>query len=78
MAMRRMYKIYEGEDVLLLRDGYVCRYNQPDDYIFTVKFFPGGLEAVLELVSSAGQSNRASINVPAYESKSTVVSMKGK
>jgi len=38
-----------GEDVLLLRDGYVCRHNQPDDYIFTVKFFPGGLEAVLGL-----------------------------
>jgi AraC-like DNA-binding protein len=46
---RRMYTIKEGEDVLLLRDGYVCRYNQPDDYIFTVKFFPGGLEAVLGL-----------------------------
>jgi AraC-like DNA-binding protein len=34
---------------LLLRDGYVCRHNQPDDYIFTVKFFPGGLETVLGL-----------------------------
>ncbi len=45
----KTYTIEEREDVLLLRDGYVCRYNQPDDYIFTVKFFPGGLEAVLGL-----------------------------
>lgn len=45
----KVYTIDEGEDVLLLRDGYVCRHNQPDDYIFTVKFFPGGLESVLGL-----------------------------
>ena len=45
----QLYTIGKGEDVLLLRDDYVCRYNQPDDYIFTVKFFPGGLEAILGL-----------------------------
>lgn len=45
----KTYTIAAGEDVLLLRDGYVCRHNPPDDYIFTVKFFPGGLEAVLGL-----------------------------
>lgn len=45
----KTYTIKEAEDVFLLRDGYVCRHNQADDYIFTVKFFPGGLEAILGL-----------------------------
>ena len=45
----KLLEIEAGEDVLLLRDDYVCRHNQPDDYIFTVKFFPGGLEAVMGL-----------------------------
>lgn len=45
----KILNVRAGEDVLLLRDGYVCRHNQSDDYIFTVKFFPGGLEAVIGL-----------------------------
>jgi AraC-like DNA-binding protein len=45
----KMHMVRAGEDVLVLRDGYVCRHNQPNDHIFTVKFFPGGLEAVLGL-----------------------------
>ena len=36
-----------SEDVLVLRDAIVERRNLPSDYIFTVKFFPGGLEAIL-------------------------------
>ena len=35
------------EDILILRSGTVQRYNQPSDNIFTVKFYPGGLEAIL-------------------------------
>jgi AraC-like DNA-binding protein len=41
------YTISTSHDVLLLRDSIVERRNMPSDYIFTVKFFPGGLEAVL-------------------------------
>ena len=38
----------EGErDILILRNSIVERYNTPSDNIFTVKFHPGGLEAVL-------------------------------
>jgi AraC-like DNA-binding protein len=50
-------EVKAGADVLLLRDGYVCRHNQPDDHIFSVKFFPGGLEAVVGLsqLSLAGK-----------------------
>lgn len=35
-----------SEDVLLLRDTAVTRNNHISDHIFTIKFFPGGLEAV--------------------------------
>jgi AraC-like DNA-binding protein len=34
-------------DVLILRNGIVERHNLPTDHIFTVKFYPGGLEALL-------------------------------
>jgi AraC-like DNA-binding protein len=34
-------------DILILRDSIVERYNTPTDNIFTVKFYPSGLEAVL-------------------------------
>ncbi len=35
------------QDILILRNSIVQRTNSPDDNIFTVKFYPGGLEAVL-------------------------------
>ena len=41
------YFIKADEDILILRNSIVERYNTPADNIFTVKFFPGGLEAVL-------------------------------
>jgi AraC-like DNA-binding protein len=34
------------EDILIVRDSIAIRHNLPTDYIFTVKFFPGGLEAI--------------------------------
>jgi len=40
-------KINAGEDVVILRNNMVERVNNPSDHIFTVKFHPGGLEAVL-------------------------------
>src|SRR5688572_1776388 len=39
--------ISSGEDILVLRNSTVTRQVCSDDRIFTVKFFPGGLEAVL-------------------------------
>jgi len=38
--------IGQEEDILLLRDDIAIRHNLPTDYIFSVKFFPGGLEAI--------------------------------
>ncbi|HTR28668.1 MAG TPA: hypothetical protein VMH27_05330 [Puia sp.] len=41
------FDIHPGHDILVLRDVQTIRHNQPGDNIFTVKFFPGGLEAIL-------------------------------
>jgi AraC-like DNA-binding protein len=43
----KYYHIQKTTDVLILRNTIVQRHNLPTDHIFTVKFFPGGLEAVL-------------------------------
>jgi AraC-like DNA-binding protein len=40
------YTIRPEDDILLLRDSIVERHNLPSDYLFSVKFFPGGLEAI--------------------------------
>lgn len=45
----RRYTVVENQDILILRNGTVSRHNRPEDRIFTVKFYPGGLEAVLGL-----------------------------
>src|SRR5437868_4464907 len=37
------------KDILILRDTVVERHNLPTDHIFSIKFFPGGLEAILAL-----------------------------
>lgn len=34
-------------DILVLRDSPIIRHNHPTDHIFTVKFYPGGMEQVL-------------------------------
>jgi AraC-like DNA-binding protein len=44
---RTRYHVRAGEDVLLIRDDATTRYKQPGDNLFTVKFYPGGLQAVL-------------------------------
>ena len=38
--------INSTDDVLILRNNIVERHNLPADHIFTVKFYPGGLEAI--------------------------------
>lgn len=43
------YLVKADEDILILRNSMVERYNQPTDNIFTVKFYPGSLEAILEI-----------------------------
>jgi hypothetical protein len=43
------YFIGADEDILILRNSIVERFNTPTDNIFTVKFYPGGLEAVLNI-----------------------------
>lgn len=51
------FTVGAGEDILFLRNGMITRHILPTDRIFTVKFYPGGLEAVLG-ISQAGLSNR--------------------
>lgn len=38
--------INSSDDVLILRNNIVERVNLPGDHIFTIKFYPGGLEAI--------------------------------
>lgn len=44
---QQQHQIGTRQDILILRNSIVERYNSPSDNIFTVKFYPGGLEAVL-------------------------------
>ncbi|ADB38171.1 AraC family transcriptional regulator [Spirosoma linguale] len=39
--------IHKDADVLILRNNIVERHNLPTDHILTIKFYPGGLEAIL-------------------------------
>ena len=41
------YLIRKDTDVLILRNNIVERLSLPTDHIFTIKFYPGGLEAIL-------------------------------
>ena len=43
----KRYLIKAGEDVLILRNDDVTRHKLPADHLYTVKFNPGGLEAIL-------------------------------
>ena len=53
VAGQTCYPVNASDDVLVLRDATMERRNLPSDHIFTVKFFPGGLEAVLGLNQTA-------------------------
>jgi AraC-like DNA-binding protein len=44
---QQQHHIKASQDILILRNSIVERYNSPSDNIFTVKFYPGGLEAIL-------------------------------
>ncbi|SEJ59829.1 hypothetical protein SAMN05216327_113193 [Dyadobacter sp. SG02] len=41
------YSVDKRADILVLRDLHTTRHNLPGDRIFTIKFQPGGLEAIL-------------------------------
>jgi AraC-like DNA-binding protein len=43
----KTHLINADDDILVLRDTSIEKFKQPTDHIFTVKFLPGGLEAVL-------------------------------
>jgi hypothetical protein len=36
-----------NSDILVIRDSAMTRHNTPSDHLFSVKFFPGGLQAIL-------------------------------
>lgn len=48
----KRFLVPAGKDILLTRDSIAERYNEPTDHIFSVKFFPGGLESVLGIDQS--------------------------
>lgn len=60
------YLIKSTDDILVLRDTNVEKLKQPTDHIFTVKFHPGGLEAVLGIsqVGLIGQVINLNIILP--------------
>ena len=41
------------DDILIVRNSVVERYNSPNDHIFTVKFHPGSVEALLGVKQAA-------------------------
>jgi len=43
------FRIAAGQDILLLRDTSVQRFNSPEDNIFTVKFHPGTLRQLFDI-----------------------------
>jgi AraC-like DNA-binding protein len=49
----KSYDIQSDDDVLLLRSSITERCNLPTDHIFTVKFSPGGFEAIFGIKQSA-------------------------
>jgi AraC-like DNA-binding protein len=58
----KFFKIAERADLLLIRDCIVERINQPNDHIFTVKFFPGGLESIFEIDQSRMKNQVVNLN----------------
>jgi len=48
----KQYHIPAETDILIVRNEIAERINQSTDHIFTVKFFPGGFESVLDIAQS--------------------------
>ena len=58
----KLYPVKTNEDILLLRNTIVTRHVLRTDHIFTVKFFPGGIEAVLGIKQGNLANQIISIN----------------
>ena len=54
----RVLPVKKQEDILLVRNTGVTRINNPDDYIFTIKFYPGALLRLFG-ISQAGMNGLA-------------------
>lgn len=48
----KCFHVGTDNDILILRNSIVERYNSPTDNIFTVKFYPGSLETVFDIKQS--------------------------
>ena len=48
----RQYHVPAAKDILVVRDGIIERFNSPSDHIFSIKFFPGALEAIFGIDQS--------------------------
>lgn len=48
----KRFLVPSGKDILVTRDTIAERYNQPADHLFSIKFYPGGLETVLGIDQS--------------------------
>jgi AraC-like DNA-binding protein len=71
----KWHTIDKDTDILLLRNGIVERKNLPSDNIFTIKFFPGGFEAIF----GVGQKNIGSdiLNASTVIPESSIQQLKG-
>jgi AraC-like DNA-binding protein len=45
----RTYAVSKDQDIAILRNTLVERHNAPTDHIFTIKFYPGSLETILNI-----------------------------
>jgi AraC-like DNA-binding protein len=52
---KKQYEIPAKKDILIIRDLITERLNQPTGHIFSIKFFPGALEAIFDIDQSALQ-----------------------
>ncbi|MFT3822610.1 MAG: helix-turn-helix domain-containing protein [Chitinophagaceae bacterium] len=48
----KLYNIPAGKDILVVRNDIVERLNHPADHLFSIKFYPGGLEAIFGINQS--------------------------
>lgn len=48
----KLHAVCSEDDILLLRNSIVERYNLPTDHIFTIKFSPGGFEVLFGIRQS--------------------------
>lgn len=70
----KSYPVKTDEDILLLRNTIVTRHVLHTDHIFTVKFFPGGIEAVLGF--NQGKLSNQIINIDTILPRTVIEAIK--